>query len=1200
MNKKVLKRRKNFIVEPLYNYFKKANHRRNFQYRRFYEKLNVIDDTIFYESRDGKSLTDSPYAIFKYLLHHPGYKHFKHIWSINSSNELETVIADYKGLKNVKFVKRNSKEYLKCLATSKFLINNSTFQSFFIPKNDQVYINTWHGTPLKSMGFDIPGNPAHSQNVVRNFLSADYLLSPNDHTTNMFLDSYKLNGVYNGEIIQEGYPRIDLTYHTDSEVFKSLLTKLGLTIDKTKQTILYAPTWKGTHVSKAKNDMFQIISEMSYLRNQVGEEYNLYIKVHPFLYDQARKFDEIKDILIPDFVDTNELLSLVDILVTDYSSIFFDFLVTNKPILFYIWDYDDYREERGMYLSDDELPGPTLFTVQEVAGAVQEISKISENYRSVYQAAKNKFTKHDDGNVTTRIVQYVFNKNKSPINVINQLDRDKKKILIYPGGLMNNGITSSFINLIDNIDFTKYDVSIFMNTPKSKEALNNIAKVNKKARFLFRNGLSVYSLFEVYRDKFVHNRGAHSNITKRLYPENAYRREYKRFSGKSQFDYAIDFSGYSLYWAKYLLASDTKKKICYMHNDILTDSEKVINGRRPHRINLRGLFSVYNRFDKLVSVSHGTMELNKSNLTEFAEEFKFDFVMNSINPEKILKLESEESIGQLMDHSRNGMQSDQQLSNIPFQSRAFINNTKDHFIWNRPAVLTGAEKLAPADSLLNKEVAILREARVGTNVYYKFSIEDRIVGWLDQECFELLPDRIIYEKQVNKIAILKFVHARDIWSKPYKIEGVKKISSSKDYKGVQVMVDLEARTQRGIYNRFSINGTVIGWIDSSALSIIKEYDNKKRIKGNIKISLYKLANSKKSKQIINHRILEEKNLFDLAMISNPGDYEVWSKPYPNLGCRKIIDAKALIGEKVIVTKRNKTVKGTFYFFYHDGKKIGWLDQNAFSMIEEPVIISEKTIKRVATINLADENVIMRTVNGLEGAKEINDLRKYNGKTVTIIKEASTLDETFCYFAYENEEIGWLNKRCFQIIKTLGIQKGKVFFPEPSNEYYNFITMGRLSPEKGQDNLIKAFANFQKNFKTSKLYLLGEGPLRKDLENLISELKLEESVYLVGQLDNPFALMKKCDCFVLSSHYEGQPMVLLEAMTLGMKILATDIVANRTVLEQGRYGLLVENSIEGLEKGLNQLAKNEPTYTPDEFIPEEYNKIAMGTFYRVLE
>ena len=78
------------------------------------------------------------------------------------------------------------------------------------------------------------------------------------------------------------------------------------------------------------------------------------------------------------------------------------------------------------------------------------------------------------------------------------------------------------------------------------------------------------------------------------------------------------------------------------------------------------------------------------------------------------------------------------------------------------------------------------------------------------------------------------------------------------------------------------------------------------------------------------------------------------------------------------------------------------------------------------------------------------------------------------------------------------------------------------------------------------------------------------------------------------------MVLLEAMTHGMKIIATDIVANRNVLENGRYGLLVENSIEGLEKGLTQLAGNELDIKLDEFIPEEYNKKAMASFYQILD
>ncbi|WP_066065382.1 CDP-glycerol glycerophosphotransferase family protein [Neobacillus soli] len=1193
MNLKVLKRKIKFIIDPVYNYFAKENHRRNYRYRRYFEKLAVIDNTILYESRDGKSLTDSPYAIFKYLITNPNYKDYKHVWSVSSFEELERVIDQYRSLPNVKFVKRNSKEYLKCLATSKYLINNSTFQSFFIPKGDQVYINTWHGTPLKSMGFDIPGNPSVSQNVVRNFLSADFLLSPNPHTTRMFLDSYKLNGVYNGEVIEGGYPRLDLTFHTDSAAFNAYLAGLGLSIDKNKKTILYAPTWKGTNVSKAKNDMFQIIADMTYLKSQVGQEYNLFIKVHPFLYDQAKTFNEISSILIPDFIDTNELLSTVDLLITDYSSIFFDYLVTDKPILFYVWDYDDYNAERGRYLTDDELPGPTLFTIKEVAAAVHDIPKVSADYKEVYKNAKNRFVGHDDGQVTKRIVDYIFHANNAAaLNVIKHVDLAKKKIVIYPGGMMNNGITSSFINLMDNIDYHTYDVSIFMNTPTSKEALNNIEKVNKNARFVFRNGLAVFSIFEVYRDKFVHNRGAHSTLTKMLYPETAYRREVKRLFGRSHFDFCIDFSGYSLYWAKYLLATDANRKICYMHNDLLSDSERTINGRRPHRINLRGLFSVYHRFDKLVSVSAGTMELNKKNLLRYADESKFDYVMNSINMEKILTLSNQGNA-----ENQVGDQTEPSIDNLILRSRAVLINPKNHFVWNRPAVLNGAEKIAPAADFLNKEAAILHEAHTETNEYFKFSIDDRIIGWLDQECFELLPDSIIFENHVNKQAILQNVSGNDIWNQPYKTEDIQKVSSSKDYKGILVDVDREARTQHGMYSRFSINGTYIGWIDSSALKTVT-------IDNSFKRTIYKMLNDQKHKNIIRHldnRTVEENNLYELAIISNRGNYVVWSKAYPNIDCKKIMDAAELLDSEVTVMKSNKTAKGTFYLFYLNGKQVGWLDQRAFSLIEEPGIIAEKAVSRIAIINLLDEDIVRSSLNGPESAETIvKNYREFNGKTVTVDKEARTMAGTYCHFVYEERSIGWLDKRAFQIIETLGIETGTTFIPEPSQENYNFITMGRLSPEKGQDNLIKAFAQFLNGSEKSKLYILGAGPLRKDLEALIEEHHLEDSVYLVGQVENPFKLMKKCDCFVLSSHYEGQPMVLLEAMTLGMQIIATDIVANRTVLEQGRYGLLVENSIEGLEKGLNQLANNELAHQPDEFRAEEYNKKAMGTFYKVLE
>src|SRR5699024_5505233 len=153
------------------------------------------------------------------------------------------------------------------------------------------------------------------------------------------------------------------------------------------------------------------------------------------------------------------------------------------------------------------------------------------------------------------------------------------------------------------------------------------------------------------------------------------------------------------------------------------------------------------------------------------------------------------------------------------------------------------------------------------------------------------------------------------------------------------------------------------------------------------------------------------------------------------------------------------------------------------------------------------------------------------------KEVVTQEGKYNHIVKEGRPVGWMDYRSLKTQKIFGVELGGEFIPDPSKENINFVNMGRLSPEKGQDNLIKAFASFHKKHENSKLYFLGQGPLNEDLQALIDNLGLNDSVHLLGQLENPFSFMNKCDCFVLSSHYEGQPMVLLEAMTLGMDIIA---------------------------------------------------------------
>lgn len=1148
--KKIFKRRVNFVIEPLYDYFFKKDHHRVNTYAKFYETLCVKDKTILYESRDGESMTDSPYAIFKYMLNHPDYQDYEHIWSVTNDRALSHVIRKYQGLPNVTFVERNSREYLKYLATAQYLINNSTFQPFFIPKEEQIYINTWHGTPLKHMGFDIPGDPYHSKNVLRNFLATSYLLSPNAHTTQIFKKSYKLDGLYEGEIIEEGYPRIDLTYHTDRNTLVGELTKLSLDIDQEKETILYAPTWKGARGSLVNNDLPQMIADMKALEQEVGEHYNLLVKVHPFLYHEALNYPEIASHLVPDFVDPNELMAAVDLLVTDYSSIFFDFLVTDKPILFYTWDLDAYSEQRGQYLDFDELPGPLLFNHLELIDAIKHIDEVKQDYNEQYAKMKRDFTKHDDGHVTERIVHYIFQKaSAKPVTTHGCHPNEKKKILLYPGGLKPNGITSSVINLLNNIDYDQYDVTCFSRVSNDPEVLTNLAKINPNVRLLFRTGLGVYKLFEVYRDKFIQNRGANGRLNQRLFPDQAYIRESLRLFGKTHFDYAIDFNGYSLYWAKYLIVSRSKRLICFMHNDLLSDSERTVNGRHPHRLNLRGMFSLYYRFDKLVSVSEGTMEVNRRNLSQYAPDEKFDYVLNSISPDRIWKMALNEELEDETDSKEEAIEAPVArdvggTGNEPatplienFISRAkLLPEVAEATVWNTLFDDARARPFTLSSALAGKEILISRKATANDGaIFYKFSYQDQMIGWIDETAVEHLPDQILEEQAVNTLAKVARPKNYPIYSAPYQVEAACRISSSTDYKDIVVTLDKEARTEHGRYCQFSINGTTIGWIRKPALDILESYSLDQAVNGfeklkmNAKRNRLLTKNYKKNKEFVEHianRTLREINFnqgaeHQYAKITNPDDYMIWSKAYPNPGAKEVGQATDYVGKTVDVRTIHETVAGHFYLIYLENERIGWLDARAFEKLEPSIafdLVDAKATKAVP----------------------------------------------------------------------------------PNPDEMNFVNVGRLSPEKGQDNLIRAFAQFHETHPKSKLFILGQGPLKANLQALIKELDMGQSVFLMGQLDNPFYFMNQCDCFVLSSHYEGQPMVLLEALTLGMTILATDIVANRTVLQDGRYGYLVENSIEGLAKGMEELYQKETTHPKESFDATQYNTMAMNTFYKSLD
>ncbi|MBC2287730.1 glycosyltransferase [Listeria farberi] len=139
----------------------------------------------------------------------------------------------------------------------------------------------------------------------------------------------------------------------------------------------------------------------------------------------------------------------------------------------------------------------------------------------------------------------------------------------------------------------------------------------------------------------------------------------------------------------------------------------------------------------------------------------------------------------------------------------------------------------------------------------------------------------------------------------------------------------------------------------------------------------------------------------------------------------------------------------------------------------------------------------------------------------------------------------------------------------SPDTFNFVTMGRLSPEKNHIGLIKAFYQLQKKQPDTQLFIIGLGELEEELKKYVFDIGLEDKVHILGQLENPFPIINACDAFVLSSIHEGQPMVLLECLVLQKKVVSTNIPGCYSLLKDG-YGLLVDNSTEGLMEGMEKV------------------------------
>ncbi len=361
-----------------------------------------VRDSIFFVSWKGKQCGDNPLGIAEELRRRGDER--EHLWAVTDWS----VPVPAGGTA----VLRGTQEYYEALARSRYLVSNDDMQPPFRKRTGQVYLQTWHGTPLKRIGFDI-SNPqfisgtAYFDHLAKDIAQWDLLLSQNAFSTPIMRRAFR----YDGEICEFGYPRNDLLSRGDTADLRARVRdRLGLPAGK--RVVLYAPTWRDNQVyANGRRYRFDMRLDLERAWRELGPDYVFLIRGHHHMADDVPA--GMRDgfaVNVTAYPDITELFCVADVLVTDYSSAMFDYAVTGRPMVFFTYDLADYRDNlRGFYFDfEAEAPGPLLATSAEVVEALRDIDPVAASYRDAYQRFAARFSSLDDGKAAARICDRLF------------------------------------------------------------------------------------------------------------------------------------------------------------------------------------------------------------------------------------------------------------------------------------------------------------------------------------------------------------------------------------------------------------------------------------------------------------------------------------------------------------------------------------------------------------------------------------------------------------------------------------------------------------------------------------------------------------------------------------------------------------------------------------------------------------------------
>jgi CDP-glycerol glycerophosphotransferase len=351
--------------------------------------------TVLFDAWRGK-YADSPRAISEEL--HRRDPSFHQVWVLEAH---DPATPEW-----VEAVRPSSRRHLESLGRAKYVVSNAAMPIYWRKKPGQKYLQTWHGTPLKKIAGDIErpqmrDAKRYLRSLARDVTYWDLLLSQNRFSTEVLRRAFR----YDGPILEAGYPRNDMLVSSEGDEVRAHTRRI-LGLEEGVRAVLYAPTWRDSLD-------FELELDLGALADELGPQTVFLLRAHQHVSRAVGTQAHPRVVDVSRFPDTRDVLLAADVLVTDYSSVMFDFAVTGRPILLYTYDIEHYRDElRGIYLDlEAEAPSPLLRTPAELLGALKDPSATLTPYREAYARFAQRYCSLDDGNAAAKAVELFFSVN---------------------------------------------------------------------------------------------------------------------------------------------------------------------------------------------------------------------------------------------------------------------------------------------------------------------------------------------------------------------------------------------------------------------------------------------------------------------------------------------------------------------------------------------------------------------------------------------------------------------------------------------------------------------------------------------------------------------------------------------------------------------------------------------------------------------